>query len=168
MARLAKFFGLNILLIALDQITKYFAQIKLMGTDGVDVIKGVFRLRYLRNPGAAFGMLQNRLEFLIPITVLIFFGIVYIYAKIPNTKRFLPMQYICIFISAGAIGNFIDRIINGYVIDFLYFELIDFPIFNIADCYVTVSAILLLILGFFYYKDEDFDFLKKKKDTINE
>ena len=160
---MAKYLGLNIILIALDQITKYVAQSKLMGTDGISLVKGVFKLQYLENRGAAFGMLQNQLAILIPVTLLIFLGIVYIYHKIPDNKRFLPIQYICIFISAGAIGNLIDRIVNNYVVDFLYFELINFPIFNLADCYVTVSAVLLLLLGFFYYKDEDFDFLKKEK-----
>ena len=168
MKRILKFFGLNVILIAIDQITKYLAQTKLMGTEGISLIDGVFKFQYLENPGAAFGMFQNKLVFLIPITILIFGGIVFVYLKIPDNKRLVPIQYICIFISAGAIGNLIDRIVNNYVIDFLYFELINFPIFNVADCYVTVSAILLLILGFFYYKDEDFDFLKKKKETINE
>ncbi len=163
MKKMAKYLGLNVILVALDQITKYFAQSKLMGTDGISLIKGVFKLQYLENSGAAFGMFQNQLALFIPVTVLIFLGIIYIYNKIPDTKRFIPIQYICIFISAGAIGNLIDRIVNNYVIDFLYFELINFAIFNVADCYVTVSATLLLILGFFYYKDEDFDFLKKEK-----
>lgn len=168
MKHMTKFFGLNILLIALDQITKYLAQTRLRGTDGISLINGVFKLQYLENRGAAFGMLQNQLAFLIPVTLLIFCGILFIYFRVPRTKRFLPIQYICIFISAGAIGNLIDRILNNYVTDFLYFELIDFPIFNVADSYVTVSAVVLLILGFFYYKEEDFDFLKKKKEAADE
>ena len=57
---------------------------------------------------------------------------------------------------AGAIGNLIDRISLKYVVDFIYFELIDFPIFNIADCYLTVSSFLLIILAIFYYKENDF------------
>ena len=68
---------------------------------------------------------------------------------------------------AGAIGNLIDRITLKYVVDFVYIELIDFPIFNIADNYLTLSSILLVILGIFHYKEEDFDFIDKifKKDT---
>ena len=53
----------------------------------------------------------------------------------------------------------IDRLANGYVVDFLYFKLIDFPIFNVADCYVVVSTISLLLLFFFYYKEEELEFL---------
>ncbi|MFA9463611.1 MAG: signal peptidase II [Velocimicrobium sp.] len=168
MKRFIKFIGLSTILVLFDQITKYMAKTTLMGNDGISLIPGVFKLQYLENQGAAFGILKNQLAFLIPFTLLIFIGIIYIYAKIPEEKRFLPIQYICIFISAGAIGNLIDRITNNYVIDFLYFEWINFAIFNVADCYVTISAITLLILGLFYYKEEDFDFLKKKKGEINE
>ena len=70
---------------------------------------------------------------------------------------------------AGGIGNFIDRIRLNYVIDFFYFSLIDFPIFNVADIYVTVAAFAMIFLGMFYYKDEDYDLIfpaKKKKDKI--
>ena len=66
-----------------------------------------------------------------------------------------------VLIFAGAIGNFIDRIRQGFVVDFLYFELIDFPIFNVADIYVTVGCILLILLLLFYYKDEELNFFKK-------
>ena len=62
-----------------------------------------------------------------------------------------------IFITCGAIGNMIDRIRLNYVIDFLYFELIDFPIFNVADIYVSVATFVLVILLLFYYKDEELD-----------
>ena len=67
-------------------------------------------------------------------------------------------------ITAGGIGNLIDRVRLNYVVDFIYFSLIDFPVFNVADIYVTVSMFLLLILVLFYYKDEDFQFLKWKRD----
>lgn len=83
------------------------------------------------------------------------------------------MKLIFVFIMAGAIGNMIDRFTLKYVVDFLYFSLINFPIFNIADCYVTVSAILLFALAIFYYKEEDMAFIdqlfsKKKKENIEE
>ena len=58
-------------------------------------------------------------------------------------------------LGAGAAGNMIDRVRQGFVVDFLYFKLIDFPIFNVADCYVTLSALGLVLLIIFYYKDED-------------
>jgi signal peptidase II len=79
--------------------------------------------------------------------------------RIPAGKRYVPLNIIAIMMLAGAIGNFIDRIINHYVIDFFYFKLIDFPIFNVADIYVTVGTALLIILGIFYYKDSDYDLI---------
>jgi signal peptidase II len=88
-------------------------------------------------------------------------------------KKFNLLKVIMDFIMAGAIGNLIDRIFIGYVTDFIYVELIDFPVFNIADSYITVAAFLLVILSLFYYKDEDFAFLeklipfKKNKDQDN-
>ena len=66
-------------------------------------------------------------------------------------------------ITAGALGNMIDRVAKGYVVDFFYFKLINFPIFNVADIYVTTATALLLIVMCFYYKDEDFDVFRLRK-----
>lgn len=72
------------------------------------------------------------------------------------------MRFIIVLLVSGAIGNFIDRCLNNYVIDFFYFKLIDFPVFNVADIYVTVAAIFLILLFCFYYKEEDIDMLLSK------
>ena len=69
------------------------------------------------------------------------------------------LKVILLLFVAGAIGNLIDRICQNYVVDFFYFKLIDFPIFNVADIYVTVAAIMFIVLCLFYYKEEDFEFL---------
>ena len=66
-------------------------------------------------------------------------------------------------LAAGAVGNLIDRMRYSYVVDFLYFKLIDFPVFNVADCYVTVGAVLLAVLILFVYKEEELGFLSLKK-----
>ena len=70
---------------------------------------------------------------------------------------------------SGAIGNFIDRVRFGYVRDFIYFKLINFPVFNVADCYVTISVAIFIVLILFVYKENEFDFLsfKKKADKDN-
>ena len=73
------------------------------------------------------------------------------------------LHLIAVLLTAGALGNFIDRITQGYVVDFFYFSLIDFPIFNVADIYVVVSFIALIICILFIYKDEEFSFLQFKK-----
>ena len=76
----------------------------------------------------------------------------------------MPLQWIGIFLSAGAVGNLIDRLFRGFVVDFIYFKIIHFPVFNVADIYVTVSSVLLICLLFFYYKEDDFEFLSLKQE----
>ncbi|NLP15842.1 MAG: signal peptidase II [Clostridiales bacterium] len=161
-----------ILLVVLDQITKYWARIKLQGDGPISIIPGVLKLQYHENTGAVWGIMTGKVEFLSVMSIILSVVLVFIYFKIPQKRRYLPIQILWIFIIAGAIGNSIDRFYLKYVVDFIYFELINFPIFNIADSYLTVSCILLLILGIFYYKEEDFDFVdglfKKKRQNNRE
>lgn len=152
-----------VVLVIIDQYTKFLAKTNLENKDPITIIKDVFELHYLENTGAAFGMLQDQIVFFLIITIITILAILYLYAKIPFEKHYTPLRYILIFIIAGATGNCIDRVVNRYVVDFLYFKLIDFPIFNVADCYVSVSAVLLVLLFLFYYKEEDLDFISFKK-----
>ncbi|MCI8890343.1 MAG: signal peptidase II [Eubacterium sp.] len=144
-------------LIILDQITKLAAQNLLRGQDAYRIIPGVFELQYLENRGSAFGLLQGQRVFFVVMAGLMVFIIPYVYYQIPLTSRFWYLRVIACLFLAGAVGNAVDRLIHGYVIDFFYFSLIDFPIFNVADIYVTVSTFLLIILMLFYYQDEDFE-----------
>lgn len=147
-----------LILVFLDQVTKFLAVVHLSpDAGGRDVIlwEGVFRLQYLENRGAAFGVLQGKRIVFFMITVVILLGVIWIFHRIPMERRFIPMQIIAVFIFAGAVGNFIDRVRLGYVVDFFYFELINFPVFNVADIYVTCAAILFAVLFLFYYKEED-------------
>ena len=89
--------------------------------------------------------------------------IVFLYLRIPKTKKYFWFRAIAILFCAGALGNFIDRVRQGYVVDFFYFSLINFPIFNVADIYIVVGTILLILLIFFYYKEEDLNVIFKKK-----
>lgn len=149
-----------ICLVALDQITKVLA-VRYLSDGPVDIIPGVFQLRYLENRGAAFGILQNRQIFFYVITIAIVIAVFWFYSKLPADRRYRSLRILCVFLTSGAIGNLIDRIFLHYVRDFFYFILINFPIFNVADIYVTCSAIFLIISILFLYKDEDFAFLKK-------
>ena len=142
--------------VALDQYTKYLAITHLQGNP-VSLIEGVFELRYLENRGAAFGLFQNQQLFFLIIGTITLLFIAYLYIRMPQTKRFLLLRICMISITAGAIGNMIDRIRFQYVVDFLYFELIDFPIFNVADIFATVATFGLVILLLFYYKETDLD-----------
>ena len=142
-------------LIVLDQLTKLAAVKILKDRPARSVIPGVFELEYLENHGAAFGMMQNKHWIFVLFALFIVVLGVLAFRRIPASGRFLPLQIVCILIVSGAIGNMIDRILHGYVIDFLYFSLINFPIFNVADIYVTVSCFMLLILLFFFYSEEE-------------
>lgn len=153
-----------ILLIVLDQITKLFAIAHLKNIDSKILIRGVFELRYLENRGAAFGMMQNMKVIFVIIALLMLMFVIFALLKLPDNKRYLPLRIIMILIGAGAVGNLIDRLFRGFVVDFFYFSLIDFPIFNVADIYVSVSCILLVVLVLFVYKDGDFEFLNTGKD----
>ena len=143
--------------IFLDQITKYLAVVQLKEKEAYVLWDQVFQLEYLENRGAAFGMLQNQQIFFFFSVILISAVVVWFYLRVPMEKKFLPLRLCAVFIMAGAYGNFIDRLRLGYVIDFFYFKLIDFPVFNVADIYVTISTIVFCLLLFFYYKEEDLE-----------
>lgn len=165
--------GADILLLAilifLDQLTKHFAILYLKDKPSVAVIDGVFELKYLENRGAAFGMLQNQKFFFIFIAVVILAVIAYVLIKTPNHRKYLKLHVALVFVAGGALGNMLDRCRLDYVVDFLYFSLINFPIFNVADIYVTVSAVFLVILLLFVYTESDLNFLslrtKKYRDV---
>lgn len=143
--------------VALDQLTKYLAVVHLKGKEAFVLWKGVFELHYLENSGAAFGILQNQKWFFLAAGCLIILLVTCLFIRLPFTRKFAPMRLACILIVAGALGNMIDRALHRYVIDFFYFKLIDFPIFNVADIYVTVTTAVILLMVLFYYKEEDLD-----------
>ena len=142
------------LLILADQVTKYLAISKLKGTSGVTLISGVLEFQYLENRGMAFGMLQGRQMLFLVLCTFFCIALLWIFYKIPKTGYYLPLILTGGILAGGAVGNF--------VVDFIYFALIDFPVFNVADIYVVCGGILLAILVLFYYKDEDFEFIRCK------
>ena len=149
----------TICLLMLDQFTKYLALTYIKNGNSMILIPGVFQLHYLENRGAAFGMLQDQKVFFVLIAVIILAVIVYVLIKVPYQKMYTKLHITLVFIASGAVGNLIDRLRYDYVVDFLYFSLIDFPIFNVADIYVTVSSVFLVILLLFVYKETDLEFL---------
>lgn len=145
--------------IGLDQITKYLAVLYLKDKAAISILSGIFELSYLENHGAAFGILQGQKFFLIAVTAITMLILIYCYIRIPEDKHYFYVRMIILLLISGAIGNFIDRCLHEYVIDFFYFRLIDFPVFNVADIYVSIAAVLLVLLFCFYYKEEDIDLL---------
>ena len=157
-----------IFLVSLDQFTKYLAVIHLKDKPAYIIINGILELNYLENRGAAFGMLQNQKVFFIFVAVVILGVIGYVLFKTPDAKKYRILHLLLSLIAAGAIGNMIDRVRFDYVVDFIYFVLINFPIFNVADIYVTISTIALVILLLFVYKENDLNFISFKQKRYRE
>lgn len=149
-------------LLAVDQFTKYLAITKLMNHSAFILIDGVLELSYLENRGSAFGILQNQKVFILFVGFVFLAVILFFMVKLPEDKKF-NIVHICLAgIVAGGIGNMIDRFRFDYVVDFISFVLIHFPIFNVADCYIVVSVFLLFVLFLFVYKESDLEFLSFK------
>lgn len=146
-----------IILVFLDQFTKHLVVLHLKNQPPYVLIKQVFQLEYLENRGAAFGVLQNQRIFFYISVIVITIAVIWFYRHVPMEKKYLPLRICAVLILSGAFGNCIDRIRLNYVVDFFYFKLIDFPIFNVADIYVTVAAFLLVILILIYYKEDDLE-----------
>lgn len=131
----------------LDQITKAWVAAELKPIRSVVVIENVLSLTYRENTGAAFSILQDHTEFLTAITIMVTISLSYIViaGKIKNTVA----EYCLIFIAIGGIGNCIDRISLGYVVDMFEFTFIDFAVFNVADIYVTCGSALFILIFLF-------------------
>ncbi|MDE7351708.1 MAG: signal peptidase II [Acetatifactor sp.] len=158
-----------VLLLALDQLTKHLAIVYLKNNQPLVLIKGVLELQYLENRGSAFGILQGQKIFLL-LTGIIFMAVLLgVLFRVPAEKKYVLVHICLAAVIAGGLGNIWDRLRFDYVVDFISFVLIHFPIFNVADCYIVVSTIGLFLLFLFVFRDEDLEFLnfrrKRQKET---
>ena len=144
------YFIICALVVLLDQVSKAVIEKNFELEESLVVIKGFFSLTYTQNRGAAFGMLQGARVFFIILTVAIFV-LAYFYFRKNKPSGVLEKLAIS-FIAGGALGNFIDRAFLSYVRDFLSADFIDFPIFNIADCFICIGAALYILSVFLYDK----------------
>lgn len=129
--------------IVIDQFTKYLVKENMTVGQSIPLIPDVFHLLSHRNVGAAFGILPNQRWLFVVITIAVVIGIMVSLARIGKTQPRVSVGLALVL--GGAIGNFIDRVSTGQVVDFLYIKLINFPIFNVADMAITFGVILLLI-----------------------
>ncbi|MFY8349982.1 signal peptidase II [Pseudoalteromonas sp. SSM20] len=149
---------LSIFLLALDQISKWVVSTEMSLYQTIDILP-VFNFTYVHNYGAAFSFLSEaggwQKYFFSTIAVTISVLLIYWLKKLPATNKLLCSAYALVL--AGAIGNLIDRLVHGYVIDFLhvYYQQYDFPVFNIADVAISIGAALLLLDAFFEQKESD-------------
>ncbi len=159
--RMLGFLIAGLLLVIPDQLTKMLAVSRLQGQPAVPIIPHVLELLYVENRGAAFGILNGKQWVFYVITAVVLLFILLFIGILPKEKKYLPAGLVCLLIFSGAIGNFIDRARQAYVVDFIYFMPIDFPVFNVADIFVTCGCLFMVVLFLFVYKDEDFAFMKE-------
>ena len=155
-------------LLAGDQFTKYLAVVHLKNQPAFILLDDVLELQYLENRGSAFGMLQNQKYFILFVGFVFLAVILFFLFKMPDDKKFRVAHIAMSAIIAGGIGNMVDRFRFDYVVDFISFVLINYPIFNVADCYIVVSTIGLFLLFVFKYKESDLEFLNFKQNRYRE
>ena len=147
------FYGLFVLgIVALDQWTKYLVVAKISLYGQVDAIPGVFHLTYVQNTGAAFSSFSGMRWLFITIFVLLTVVVLYEYLKkrLPFTK----FERWCIAaVYAGGLGNIIDRVRLGYVVDMIDLDFMNFAVFNVADCFITCGAVALMVSLVFFNKE---------------
>lgn len=144
---------LIVLGVALDQGVKYIIASNVDFGAQIPVIDNFFYITYWRNKGAAWGVLQNGRFLFIPLTIIISAVLIYVLYKANNKLLKLSLSLIL----AGAVGNLIDRVFVGSVVDFLqfFFGSYEFPVFNVADMMVDIGAFILIIYIIFFHKDKE-------------
>ncbi len=147
--------------VIIDQITKALIVGNMKLHSSIPLIKGkngsIFELNYIHNKGAAWGIFSKQTALLTIISIIVMTAVGYVFWNIKEARKFRILRISIALLIGGAIGNMIDRIRLHYVIDFLYFRLIDFPVFNYADICVTVALFLIIFSMIFKYKTDDFD-----------
>lgn len=126
--------------IGIDQLTKYAIQQNMQLGASIPVLNNIFHITYILNPGAAFGIMEHKTFFFIVIAVILLGGILYLFPKIPHEYKLLRVG--TGLMAGGAIGNVIDRVRTGYVVDFFDFRI--WPIFNIADIAIVIGVSFII------------------------
>ncbi len=157
-----------IALLFFDQYTKRLAVERLKDRPAYVLFDGVLELQYLENRGSAFGMLQNQKFFLLFVGVIFMLVILFFLLKLPENKKYNIVHILLSFVVAGGLGNMADRVRLDYVVDFISFVLINYPIFNVADCYIVAATVTLFFLFLFVFREQDLDFMNFKQKRYRE
>lgn len=152
-----------IALVVADQLIKLLVIARLKPIGSLSVVNGFLRLNYVENTGAAFGSFSSHTAILSVITLLaVIIGFYYLLSE----KIKFGFEYVCILmVMSGGVGNLIDRVFRGFVIDYIEPLFIDFAVFNFADILVTCGAVLLIM---WLVKDIVKDFFKTRADKTDE
>lgn len=155
-------------LLGFDQLTKYWAIEGLKGSSPYVLIDGVLELQYLENYGSAFGILQDQKFFILFVGVIFLAVILFFLVRLPQMRKFVRVHILLSVIIAGGVGNMIDRFRFDYVVDFISFVLIHYPIFNVADIYIVVATLILFTQFMFVFQERDLEFLSFKQNRYRE
>ncbi len=146
-----KFAKLSLAVFILDRLTKFLVRHFMFEGESIPIIENVFHLTYYRNPGAAFSLFEHKRAFFIVVTMVILGVILYYYFNLPEDKKAARFALALQF--GGAVGNLVDRILSGYVVDFLDFRF--WPVFNIADSAIFIGVFILCWEILTWPKEED-------------
>lgn len=135
---------LAVVVFGLDQLVKYIVRTTMAVNQMIPIWPHVLVLDYIRNPGAAWGMLGHARYFLIVVALIVIAAVVYVQSKY---RPKIGYQIGLGLVLGGALGNLMDRIVYGNVTDYIYFQMINFPVFNLADSAITIGVIFILLLS---------------------
>lgn len=156
--------GIMCLLLAVDLLTKHYVYGHCETQGDIVIIDGVIRFTAVKNTGASFGIFKNATTALTVVSLICsIILILFIFYSYPRKNKWLRSALV--MITAGALGNVIDRLHFGYVRDMVYFELIDFAVFNFADSCLTIGTVVLIIYIIFFYSKEEESINKKKEEA---
>lgn len=158
------YYIIGIVVLIADILTKRAAVNNLMDISSIPIIDGVFHLTYVENSGVAFGMLRDKRIVFVTMSVIILVVLGIYFYKTCSRDAWLKLGTALIF--SGSIGNMIERITKGFVVDFLDFRLINFPVFNIADMAVCIGA-AALVVHFLFFADDGKNTENEKTNEIN-
>ena len=155
-------------IVGLDQWTKYLTMKHLAGGGEVKFIGNAVVFSYMQNRGMAWGLFQNAQFVLCLLTILAIAVIVFLYVRTPFKPEYRPIRIAEVMLVGGALGNLVDRIFrfdpaeggtyfHGYVVDMIYVKAINFPVFNVADIFVSLAFLSFLFLLIFVYNEDEFN-----------
>ncbi|MDB5084321.1 MAG: signal peptidase [Bacilli bacterium] len=136
-----------ILVLIIDQLSKFLVKAWMLQDQAIPIVGNYLVLLSIRNPGAAFGILEGQRWLFITITILVLAVIAVVEKRIPKHRKLV--RFSLALLCGGAIGNLLDRVLTGKVVDFIYVQVINFPIFNLADAAISIAVVLLLLDAFF-------------------
>jgi signal peptidase II len=135
----------------IDQLSKFYIQKHMVLGMSIPVVEDVFHITYVLNPGAAFGLFEHQTLFFLVVAVCLVISAIYFYPRIPKQYRLLRLG--TGLLVGGAVGNVIDRIKTGYVVDFFDFRI--WPVFNVADTAIVCGVGCIIFTMIYLYKEDE-------------